>query len=86
MSNNHDSFFGLGVHSLLVMHLVNKANYHRLNIDARNAFSFPIFKNLSKQKQIGNETPLFMLPDGGEDISHIFELAHDIDENIPVYV
>lgn len=37
-------------------------------------------------RQSGHETPLFLLPDGGGDISHAFELAHDIDKTIPVYV
>lgn len=37
-------------------------------------------------RRIGNETPLFLLPDGWGEISYAFELAHDIDENIPVYV
>lgn len=37
-------------------------------------------------RQYGNETSLFLLPDGGGDIPHAFELARDIDKNIPVYV
>lgn len=84
------------------MHFINKVNLHNIYITTRGVFSFPILKNLAEQitkrdnrmycdvaipvRQYGNETPLFMLPDGVGDISYAFELARDLDKNIPVYV
>ncbi|XP_055309885.1 uncharacterized protein LOC129573419 [Sitodiplosis mosellana] len=100
--SRHDNFFELGGHSLLVMQFVNKAKLCNIHIDARGVFSFPILKDLSQQithrsnrlycddaipvRQYGNGAPLFLLPDGWGDISYAFELSHDIDKNIPVYV
>ncbi|XP_055301538.1 plipastatin synthase subunit E-like [Sitodiplosis mosellana] len=100
--SRYDNFFELGGHSLLVMQFVNKAKLCNINIEARGVFSFPVLKDLAKQishhsnrmycdvaipvRQYGNETPLFLLPEGEGGISYAFELAHDIDKNIPVYV
>ncbi|XP_055301721.1 dimodular nonribosomal peptide synthase-like [Sitodiplosis mosellana] len=100
--SRHDNFFELGGHSLHVIHFINKAKYYDVHIDARVVFSFPILKDLAEQiskrfnrlycdtaipvRQYGNEAILFVLPDCRGDISYAFELAHDIDKNIPVYV
>ncbi|XP_055302590.1 uncharacterized protein LOC129568563 [Sitodiplosis mosellana] len=100
--SRHDNFFELGGHSLLVMHLSNKARFYNIHIDTRDIYSFPILKDLAERitnhfkrlysdvaipaRQFGNETPLFLLPDGDGGISYAFELAHDIDKNIPIYV
>ncbi|XP_055301532.1 uncharacterized protein LOC129568042 [Sitodiplosis mosellana] len=100
--SRHDNFFESGGHSLLVMQFVNKVKLYNIHIDARGVFSFPVLKDLAEQithhtnrfysdaaipvRQHGYETPLFLLPDGWGDISYAFELANDIDKNIPIYV
>lgn len=84
------------------MSFVNKAKLHGIPIDVRGVFSSPILKRLAERianrsrrfhcdiaipvRQYGSGTPLFMLPDGGGDISYAFELAQDIDKDVPIYV
>ncbi|XP_055305078.1 uncharacterized protein LOC129569885, partial [Sitodiplosis mosellana] len=100
--SRYDNFFELGGHSLFVMHVVNKAKLYNMHIYARGVFSFPILKDLAEQitkrtnrlycdaaipvRQYGNETPLFLLPEGQGGISYAFELAHNIDKTISVFV
>lgn len=47
--SRHDDFFELSGHSLLIMHLINKAKSHNMHIDARGIYSFPILMRLAEQ-------------------------------------
>ncbi|XP_031634798.1 uncharacterized protein LOC116348076 [Contarinia nasturtii] len=76
--------------------------YYNIHVDARGLFSFPILKDLAERitnspnklycdeaipvRHRGDQIPIFFLPDGYGDISYAFELAHEIDESVPVYV
>ncbi|XP_031636018.1 uncharacterized protein LOC116348934 [Contarinia nasturtii] len=73
-----------------------------IHVDPRGLFSFPILKDFAERvtnssdrlycdaavpaRQYGDQTPLFLLPDGRGDTSYAFELAHEIDKSIPIYV
>ncbi|XP_031617440.1 uncharacterized protein LOC116337195 [Contarinia nasturtii] len=73
-----------------------------IHVDPRGLFSFPILKDFAERitnssdrlycdaavpaRQHGDQTPLFLLPDGRGDTSYAFELAHEIDKSIPIYV
>lgn len=98
----NENFFELGGQSMLVMQMINKAKLSNIHITNHGVFSFPILKDLAAQidnrtnrlycevaipiRHSGNETPLFLVPDGWGGVSYAFDLARDIDKNIPVYV
>lgn len=102
LSSRHDNFVDLGGHFLLVIHFISKAKLSNMEFDASGVFSFSTLKNLAKLiakhskrfycdaaipvRQYGEASPLFLLHDGMGNISFGFELAHDIDKNITVYV
>ncbi|XP_031640002.1 uncharacterized protein LOC116351985 [Contarinia nasturtii] len=76
--------------------------HYDIRVSAQALFSFPILKDLAEKitnssdnmysdvaipaRRNGDQAPIFLLPSGDGDISHAFELAHEIDKNIPVYV
>ncbi|XP_031632574.1 uncharacterized protein LOC116346579 [Contarinia nasturtii] len=76
--------------------------HYDIHVSARALFSFPILKDLAEKmtnssdrlysdvaipaRRYGDRTPIFLLPSGDGDISHAFEIAHEIDKSFPVYV
>ncbi|WP_254634279.1 alpha/beta fold hydrolase, partial [Mesorhizobium sp. GbtcB19] len=96
-----DSFFELGGHSLLAVKLVSRAPEAGFNFTVNNLFQNPVLKDLARTskdlssredrskpvpvQRTGSEPPIFFLPSGLGDHSYVFELARELDSNLPVY-
>jgi thioesterase domain-containing protein len=96
-----DSFFELGGHSLLAVKLVSRAPNGGLDLTINDLFQNPVLKDLARKSRglrsqeerpeaipvhrTGNAPPIFFLPSGLGDHSYVFELARELDPDIPVY-
>ncbi|XP_031624485.1 uncharacterized protein LOC116341514 [Contarinia nasturtii] len=76
--------------------------HYDIRVSARALFTFPIFKDLAEKmtnssenlcsdvaipaRRYGDRPPIFLVPSGDGDISYAFELTHEIDKGVPIYV
>jgi arthrofactin-type cyclic lipopeptide synthetase C len=99
--SRNDHFFELGGHSLLAVQMIAGAQELGLKISVNELFRNPILRDLGKvavgeadssdptraipARRTGSQRPLFFVPTGLGDPSYVFEVAKDLDPEIPVY-
>nr|WP_225562947.1 thioesterase domain-containing protein [Rhodanobacter sp. DHG33] len=99
--SRHDNFFEVGGHSLIAVQLASQAKSNGLKLNVNQIFQSPQLKKLAKIitespshpneinaipiRTTGTQSPLFFLPSGTGDYSYAFELARDLNIDLPVY-
>ncbi|MBV8100056.1 MAG: amino acid adenylation domain-containing protein, partial [Verrucomicrobia bacterium] len=99
--SRNDHFFELGGHSLLAVQMIARAQELGLKIGVNELFRNPILRDLAKiavgesissdstraipARRTGSQRPVFFVPTGLGDPTYVFEVAKDLDPEIPVY-
>jgi arthrofactin-type cyclic lipopeptide synthetase C len=99
--SRNDHFFELGGHSLLAVQMIARAQELGLKISVNELFHNPLLRDLAKiatgefhssdstraipARRTGAQRPLFFVPTGLGDPTYVFEVAKDLDPEIPVY-